>query len=93
MAETKPYRPSNGTEGECFYGAWCAKCSREAHGNHCGIFGRSLMFQVGDPQYPREWVRDADAYPGNPRCTAFTKIRDKARPSRVKDKRQETIQL
>lgn len=30
----RPYRPSNGTEGEIFMGQWCAKCALDCHGKN-----------------------------------------------------------
>lgn len=70
------YRPSNGTEGECFQDAWCEKCkadrafreSGEEPG--CDIIARSMAFNVDEPEYPREWVwRDGYAV-----CTAFDDV-------------------
>lgn len=74
-----PYRPSNGTEGMMFYEMWCARCSRDAAfenapGKGCKIISRSLLYDIGEPGYPKEWVRRAndDEWPGSARCTAFT---------------------
>lgn len=74
----RPYRPPNGTEGEMFMSRWCYQCVREA-GNvdggpdGCEILTATLIYDVGDPGYPREWVatgpRLADA-----RCTAFEPV-------------------
>lgn len=72
--EPKPYRPSNGTEGECFMGRWCAHCVLDAYGSAedehelsdgptCDVLGNALAgFQ------PDEWIYGRD---GQPRCTAF----------------------
>lgn len=86
--KTEPYRPSNGTEGEIFYAHWCAHCHREQGARNCRIFGRSMAFNVGDPGYPKEWVRDAGDWPGNPRCTAYEEHRKPVRHAMIKDKRQ-----
>ncbi len=74
---TKPYRPSNGTEGECFYENWCLHCSRDAafrddpdSGDGCPIVASTYVFEINDPLYPKEWIEDDDG--SNPRCTAFT---------------------
>lgn len=80
---SKPYRPSNGTEGEFFYCDWCAKCARENEDDHCEILTRSMVFSIGDDEYPVEWVEDEDG----PRCTAF--LSDLADDTgHVKDRRQ-----
>ncbi len=73
------YKPSNGTEGECFIGAWCANCARDKVMNgeadeadafedetlHCEILGASFR---GEAQ---EWQYGAD---GQPVCTAFVQL-------------------
>ena len=73
MAETIPYRPSNGTEGELFMSQWCARCqrdrgSREADGDGCDIIAMTMAFNIRDPEYPKEWRQDGLS---GPRCTAF----------------------
>lgn len=78
--EIKLYRPSNGTEGECFIADWCGQCERD-HGmmkglpleecddnQICDIIGRTFAHDVTDAEYPREWTYDKD---GAPCCTAF----------------------
>lgn len=77
------YQPSNGTEGECFFSAWCCKCDRDAvmgHGKDfddcgddelCKIIADSMAYKVSDPEYPREWCYGADGYP---QCTAFVPL-------------------
>ena len=65
----RPYRPSNGTEGDLFQAAWCAKCRKDnpAKGQICRILALSQAFRIEEPLYPKEWVIDAQG----PRCTAF----------------------
>ena len=63
---TTPYRPSNGTEGDCFMAQFCERCQKQ---KRCTIMARTMAFDVTEPQYPREWIRD-DAN-GNGICTAF----------------------
>lgn len=77
--ETRPYRPSNGTEGRTFETRWCNKCARfEAEeGEYCPILGDVYCLQADDPFYPKEWVTDEER---GPRCTAFTT--DPAQPAR-----------
>jgi hypothetical protein len=76
-ADGKPYRPSNGTEGECFMEGWCNRCKADrAHQDSageepgCDIIARSMAFDVGEPGYPVQWVwKD-----GEPTCTAFDDV-------------------
>ena len=71
MSEHRPYRPSNGTEGMGFYENWCARCVKDrpdAEDGGCRILCRSMMFQLGDPEYPEEWECDEQ---GHSWCTAF----------------------
>lgn len=71
----KPYRPSNGSEGDCFMAQFCERCVHDRsaragdYANGCQILCRSLFFGVDDPDYPKEWVEDDDGR--SPRCTAF----------------------
>ena len=62
----KPYRPSNGTEGEMFMAEFCDRCSKCDVG--CQIIVASMAFEKDDPEYPKEWVFDSE---GCPTCTAF----------------------
>lgn len=75
--EWKPYRPSNGTEGDVFRADWCDKCerdreNRETGAGGCPIIVYTMAYELTDPKYPKEWRRRADAteYPGA-ECTAF----------------------
>lgn len=80
----RPYRPSNGTEGEIFEAAWCDHCRRDAafrrfydsngavggdQPDGCAILCSAHAFDIGDDGYPSEWVYGPD---GQPRCTAFS---------------------
>lgn len=74
---TRPYRPSNGTEGEGFVGHWCERCLldravriHEDYANGCSILARAYAFKITDPNYPAEWVQDIDNR-NTARCTAF----------------------
>lgn len=83
----QPYRPSNGTEGDWFMGKWCLNCARDADEDHpCEIQMRALCFNIGDPEYPTEWVMEG----GKPRCTAFTE-EPPEEVGRVDDPRQEPL--
>lgn len=66
-----PYRPANGTEGAEFIAKWCDRCRRD-YESVCPIRDLTLFFDIGDPSYPKEWVRQAgDALGSSARCTAF----------------------
>lgn len=63
-ADSKPYRPSNGTEGEGFEARWCQRCANDDYegGVYCEILGAAMA-----NEQPAEWVyRNRQ-----PCCTAF----------------------
>ncbi|TAA18213.1 hypothetical protein EA658_13780 [Pseudoxanthomonas winnipegensis] len=73
------YRPSNGTEGEGFICEFCGNCARSDHAQPdadddsllgCEITGRTMLYDVEDPEYPAEWIWDGL----EPRCTAYVQI-------------------
>jgi hypothetical protein len=69
MAEGRPYRPSNGTEGHDFQSRWCGHCANDDVDEDmlCPILGNALF---GDQ--PAEWVyRNRQ-----PTCTAFVRFGD-----------------
>jgi hypothetical protein len=70
---SKPYRPSNGTEGEGFIDQYCMNCLHcdpDPEGKkQCDILCRSLCYNVSEPEYPTEWQWIA----GEPKCTAHVK--------------------
>jgi hypothetical protein len=87
----KRYRPSNGSEGECFVADWCGTCERD-HGmlkglpleecddnRVCEIIGKTYLYNVDDPEYPAEWTYDKN---GAPCCTAYV---EEGKPVPVKD--------
>ncbi len=72
---TKPYRPSNGTEGMWFMSQFCERChydqkyQRTQDGKYgCKIIMLTHVYNIDDPEYPKEWVQDEA---GNPTCTKF----------------------
>ena len=70
---TRPYRPSNGTEGIIFGTKFCNKCKHDNYTDEnpeggCQILLMTMCFRVDEEGYPKEWVTD-DAE--GPRCTAF----------------------
>lgn len=88
---TRPYRPANGTEGECFIEYWCGRCLhdlayQEGTGDSCPIVAASLALSIDDPNYPKEWI-DEDGT--SPRCTAFLAVGDDPEIAAARaDKRQ-----
>lgn len=50
-----------------FESQFCDRCTRGQSDPMCEIQARTLMHQIGDPEYPVEWIRDDKG----PRCTAF----------------------
>nr|MBL8412753.1 hypothetical protein [Dechloromonas sp.] len=74
------YRPSNGTEGECFFEAWCRHCQRDKamregvdlddcdDTERCDIIADTFSYDVEDAKYPTAWQYGKD---GQPCCTAF----------------------
>lgn len=77
MKEWTPYRPSNGTEGECFQAKFCDRCWKNGK-QGCLIAARTQFFDETDPEYPKQW-RYAN---GRPVCTAF-ESREEHRARRV----------
>lgn len=74
----RPYRPSNGTEGCWFQAEFCENCHRdreyqESGGNApgCEILLETMIHDIGEPEYPREWITGGGA---GPRCTAYRPI-------------------
>jgi len=65
---TEPFRPSNATQGDGFMAEFCEQCLlAEA----CDIPHFAMMYQIGDPMYPPEWIiNDKNAA----ECTAFEAI-------------------
>ena len=61
------YRPSNGTEGECFQAQWCDRCWRDRN-QRCSILAKTLFWAITDPEYPKQWNYDDN---NKPQCTAF----------------------
>lgn len=79
----KPYRPSNGDEGERFEAAYCDRCKRQpdefdSYHDECHILADAFMFEIGEEGYPAEWVWAQ----GWPLCTAY-EPRDGERPAPV----------
>jgi len=70
----RPYRPSNGSEGEGFEAQFCNRCTRDQDfrdndGDSCQILAAVHAWPISDPNYPKEWVTDDKK---GARCTAFT---------------------
>lgn len=76
------YRPSNGTEGELFQGAFCAQCVNLDEHGYCEILMRMYSHDTDEPEYPVELVHD---YRGQPTCTTFRYLRQRERFDDVLD--------
>lgn len=74
MEAPRPYRPSNGCEGMYFEDKFCANCIHQCPdpeaGIDCEIFLMAFLNEIGDKDYPKEWIYGQD---GQPTCTAFKK--------------------
>lgn len=65
----KPYRPSNGTEGEMFMSRFCYRCQHDDDEEEpCPILTMTFAVGIEDADYPREWMYDQA---GKPICSAF----------------------
>lgn len=64
----KLYRPSNGTEGVAFQETFCDNCRYESEENPCAILTSTLIHDIYDSDYPKQWTYDEK---GHPTCTAF----------------------
>ena len=85
MTDRKPYRPNSGIEGMWFISQWCVNCKRDRVANGsveagdendedmCPIIAATFAHDIDDPEYPVEWIRDAD---GRPCCTEFEDVGD-----------------
>ena len=72
----KPYRPSNGAEGDMFMDRFCYQCVHDEEyqqtmENGCETLADTIVFNADDEGYPKEWVRDDKGYPI---CTKFRRI-------------------
>ena len=56
----KPYRPSNGTEGEIFEATWCDHCQRDAAFRR--FFDSNGAIGGDQPDYPRDAILVLDGY-------------------------------
>lgn len=58
-----------------FVDIWCGSCAYETwdpdsdEGEKCDVLNRALLLDVGDPEYPSEWVYDDEK---GPMCTKWT---------------------
>lgn len=67
--QNRKFRPSNGTVGEAFMDDFCHTCKR-FHG--CEIYPRAMLYRTDEPEYPDEWIYDAD---GEVCCTAHIPVK------------------
>lgn len=65
------YRPSNGTEGECFMEHHCYHCIHDnGKDKICDILTRSMCCDKTDKEYPEEWTYEES---GRATCTSWKK--------------------
>lgn len=83
----KPYRPSNGADGDWFMSLFCNRCVKDTAAHPCSILSRSMTFYETDKRYPRELVEDDE---NGPQCTAFADHRNPPL-SIIRDPRQEIL--
>lgn len=71
---SRPYQPSNGREGMWFTDKFCWQCIHcdpdPLGEKQCDILQRTLIFSIGDADYPKEWIYDEA---NNPVCTDWVK--------------------
>ena len=76
---SRKYQPSNGTEGmmfteefceQCIHERWCHFPEEDKDEDKCEIWSNTMIYDVKDPEYPKEWVYDDD---DTPTCTAWKK--------------------
>lgn len=66
------FKPVSVYEHELFYACVCRHCEcdreyRKTGFNGCDIIPKTMIYDLGDPEYPSEWI-----YRNNmPVCTAF----------------------
>ena len=76
--KARRYRPSNGSEGECFRAQFCDRCVRDIADPGCTIYFRSWLNDREDDDYPDEWTYDSE---GRGVCTEFEPLADLATPT------------
>lgn len=64
----KPYRPSNGTEGDIFFDKYCDHCKKCFAPVNCRIQLSTMAFTIDEPEYPKQWIHDKDGFAV---CTDF----------------------
>ncbi len=70
----RKYQPSNGCEGMWFTEEYCMQCLHcDPHpcgDKQCEILCATMVFDINDKEYPKEWVYDEN---DNPICTKWQK--------------------
>lgn len=74
------YRPSNGTEGMAFMAKYCEQCKADSKyqktedaEDGCPILLASLIYNVDDELYPKEWLIEGTDL-RTAQCTAFERL-------------------
>lgn len=74
----KPFRPSNGSEGEMFMERNCFICIKDDPEKDilCPLIAASMACEIDDPGYPQEWQCEDQIDPRTWVCTAKEDIPD-----------------
>ena len=78
QAKTKPYLPSNGTEGEIFMENHCYLCvwwHGDGEDGGCPIQDATHQVEIDDPFYPSQWVQNDDGT--GAQCLSFIRNEDR----------------
>jgi len=74
--DSRPYRPSNGTEGDMFMSQFCYSCVKYTLNKNTGdydckhdIIQKTQVYEVDSKHYPKWWVEDLDGK--NARCLLY----------------------
>lgn len=68
------FRPCNGSEGEMFLSRFCYRCNKLDEGGACNILLNSMIFEINEPEYPKELVCEDKLDPKTWNCTSFEEI-------------------
>lgn len=67
----KPWLPANGSEFDGFYEGYCERCKHESEDIVCEVIKLSMFHEIGEPEYPKEWIYSSDGWPT---CTKFEEV-------------------
>lgn len=61
--------------------SWSTSADQCKHGEHCEIQFNTMLYDIDDPEYPKEWVCDEEGA----ECTAFEPTTPETASQEVKD--------